>query len=74
MPPIILKRSEFRAILKQAQREESAFRAGYDSHTEMVQAHRAARVAKMREKREARKAAHRTARDRVSSFFGKKSE
>jgi hypothetical protein len=49
-----ISRSEFRALLRQAQREQAATDAGFVTHADMVAAHRAARVEKMRARREAR--------------------
>jgi hypothetical protein len=40
---ITISRSEIRSILKQAQREQEAEKAGFDCHAEMVAVHRAER-------------------------------
>lgn len=44
---IIIKGAEMRSILKQAVREQEANKAGFDSHDEMVTAHRVARQVKL---------------------------
>ena len=37
---ITMSRPEFRALLKQAQREQEAPEAGFNTHAQMVQSHR----------------------------------
>lgn len=57
MATTTMKRSEFRALLKQAKREQDAHEAGYLSHAAMVEAHRLARRQKLLERRDAVRAA-----------------
>jgi len=63
-----MKRSDFRALLRQAQREQEAHDGGYPTYADMERAHRAARVAKLRERRLARMAELRAGRVPDSSL------
>jgi hypothetical protein len=48
-----ISRSDFRAILKQAQREQEACEAGFTTHEEMVEAHRRDRQDALKRRRDA---------------------